>query len=297
MSPIGRPAVRDRTFVVANVRPGSWRTSILTASCPVATPDRRGSSRPIALRAWSRSIVTSTVTDPGWDSGYLRVDDAGDRPLFPTRFAALIGGDRSEPVARSVGASSRIASTAGGYATDVTPSSTISPTDREHVDRTSLRAPLVVCGVGFGGFFDGIVFHQVLQTHHMLSNSGDDRLGLDPRPVDTVAGLEVNTLWDGLFHACTYVALLIGVIWLGRRWHAVPAVRPPWRLLIGGLLVGWGLFNVVEGVVNHHVLAIHHVVETGPVLVMDVLFLAAGAVMLGVGSVMIRPTGDRRSAG
>jgi uncharacterized membrane protein len=40
-----------------------------------------------------------------------------------------------------------------------------------------------------GGFVDGIVLHQIVQTHHMRSNAGDDRLGLTPRPVDTVDGL------------------------------------------------------------------------------------------------------------
>ncbi|MCK1539441.1 DUF2243 domain-containing protein, partial [Bradyrhizobium sp. 176] len=27
----------------------------------------------------------------------------------------------------------------------------------------------VLLGLGLGGFFDGIVFHQLLQWHHMLS--------------------------------------------------------------------------------------------------------------------------------
>lgn len=33
----------------------------------------------------------------------------------------------------------------------------------------ALRAPDVVCGVRLGGFFDGIVFHQILQLHHSCS--------------------------------------------------------------------------------------------------------------------------------
>ncbi|WP_420451804.1 DUF2243 domain-containing protein [Ilumatobacter sp.] len=146
-----------------------------------------------------------------------------------------------------------------------------------------LRAPIVMCGVGFGGFFDGIVFHQVLQWHHMLSNTGSDRIGLAARPVTTVDGLEVNTLWDGLFHAFTYLALLVGVIWTWHRWSRGPAVPPPWRLFVGSLLVGWGSFNVVEGVINHHLLAIHHVRAGEGQLVADLVFLGVGAAMIAAG--------------
>ncbi len=158
---------------------------------------------------------------------------------------------------------------------------------------TSLRAPLVVCGVGFGGFFDGIVFHQILQLHHMLSNAGNDRIGLGVDPVTTVTGLELNTLWDGLFHAATYLALLAGVFWLWARWRQLPPVRPPWRLLVGGLLAGWGLFNVVEGIINHQLLAIHHVVDGDNTVVFDVAFLVAGALMVAAGKRLTTPSTDR----
>jgi uncharacterized membrane protein len=65
-------------------------------------------------------------------------------------------------------------------------------------------------GVGLGGLFDGIVLHQILQWHHMLTSQGDF-------PATTVRGLEVNTLWDGLFHATTYVFVAIGVFMLWDR--------------------------------------------------------------------------------
>ena len=155
-------------------------------------------------------------------------------------------------------------------------------------DLRRLRAPLILCGVGFGGFFDGIVFHQLLQLHHMLSNTGEDRLGLEPRSPDTVDGLEVNTVWDGLFHGFTYVMLLAGVVWLWSRWRTMPPVRPPWSLLAGGLVTGWGIFNVLEGVVDHHVLAIHHVTTAEPVLLYDLLFLGVGAALLGGGIWLLR---------
>jgi uncharacterized membrane protein len=66
------------------------------------------------------------------------------------------------------------------------------------------RLPGLFLGIGLGGFVDGIVLHQILQWHHMLTSEGD-------YPKTTVAGLETNTLWDGLFHAATWIAVAIGV--------------------------------------------------------------------------------------
>jgi len=48
----------------------------------------------------------------------------------------------------------------------------------------------ILLGIGFGGFVDGIVLHQILQWHHMLTSEGS-------YPATTVAGLEANTLADG----------------------------------------------------------------------------------------------------
>ena len=162
-----------------------------------------------------------------------------------------------------------------------------------------LRAPGVVLGVGLGGFFDGIVLHQVLQWHHMLSNTGADRIGIATYPVTTVDGLEVNTLWDGLFHVTTYVFVIVGLLWLWRRLGQGGADRPPPRLLVGALLAGWGVFNLVEGVVDHHLLAIHHVYDTGDpalTLLVDLLFLGVGAALVVSGWLLMRAaiTGARR---
>jgi uncharacterized membrane protein len=115
------------------------------------------------------------------------------------------------------------------------------------------RGPGILLGIGLGGFVDGIVLHQMLQWHHMLTSEGS-------YPKDTVAGLETNTLWDGIFHAATWVAVVVGIYLLWRRttdWRwAISG-----RAFIGWMFVGWGLFNLVEGVVDHHILTIHHVRE------------------------------------
>jgi len=132
----------------------------------------------------------------------------------------------------------------------------------------------ILFGLGLGGFFDGIVLHQILQWHHMLTAAG--------YPATSVENLETNTLWDGLFHATTYVFVVLGLIVL---WRAARRTHIGWssKLLAATLLMGFGLFNLVEGMVNHHLLGIHHVNETVPReqwIYWDLGFLAWGAAML-----------------
>ncbi len=61
----------------------------------------------------------------------------------------------------------------------------------------SLTVPGLLLDLGLGGLLDGILLHQVLQWHHM----GTDHGAHASFPTTTVASLEDNTLWDGLFHA------------------------------------------------------------------------------------------------
>ncbi|HEX2175040.1 MAG TPA: DUF2243 domain-containing protein [Nocardioidaceae bacterium] len=138
------------------------------------------------------------------------------------------------------------------------------------------RAPGLLLGLGLGGFVDGILLHQVLQWHHMLT-------GLHGYPMTTVAGLEVNTLFDGFFHAVTWVCVLAGTVMTLVAWRQ-GRVAPTWSFHVGLVLVGWGLFNVVEGVVDHHVLGIHHVRDDlGGPLSWDIGFLALGVLLVAGG--------------
>jgi uncharacterized membrane protein len=135
----------------------------------------------------------------------------------------------------------------------------------------------ILLGLGLGGFFDGIVLHQVLQWHHMVTSAG--------YPPTTVENLEVNTLLDGLFHASTWIFVVAGLVILWRHAHR-SHVQWSTRLLAGTLLMGFGAFNVVEGVVDHHVLGLHHVNETVPPdqwIYWDVAFLVWGAMMFVLG--------------
>jgi uncharacterized membrane protein len=160
------------------------------------------------------------------------------------------------------------------------------------LDATNARppkAPAFVMGLGLGGFIDGIVLHQILQWHHMLT--GDE----GGEPMDTVAGLEANTLADGLFHVATWVLVLAATLLTVRAWQR-RELAPPWRTHFGLLLAGWGVFNLVEGVVDHQLLGVHHVRDDlGAPLGWDLAFLALG-VLLIVGGVALTRAGGRTAA-
>ncbi len=150
-----------------------------------------------------------------------------------------------------------------------------------------LIAASILLGIGLGGFFDGIVAHQILQWHHLIS---------EPVPPDSVANLELNTLADGLFHAATWVVTVVG-LWVLVASNGARNRPGGTKLLLGGLLAGWGGFNLAEGLVDHHLLQIHHVRPGPDELLYDLGFLAWGAVMLGVGLALIRRARTAHRAG
>lgn len=145
------------------------------------------------------------------------------------------------------------------------------------------RAPLLAAGVllgaGLGGFADGIVLHQILQWHNMLSGQ---------LPPNTLVAAKVNMYWDGLFHAAVWLLTVLGLRLL---WAAGARADVPWsgRTFGGGLLVGWGSFNVVEGIIDHEILGLHHVYEyTSHHLPGDLAFLGLGVLLLLAGGSLIR---------
>lgn len=151
-------------------------------------------------------------------------------------------------------------------------------------DRPLITAGTAI-GMGMGGFADGIVLHQILQVHNMLSAKYPTR-GIDAQTL--VVNLQINMFWDGLFHAFTWIVTATGLAFL---WGAVrrPEVPLSTKTFVGSMVLGWGIFNLVEGVINHHILHIHHVTETTNHNVWDYTFLAVGGVTtIVVGLALIR---------
>jgi uncharacterized membrane protein len=104
-------------------------------------------------------------------------------------------------------------------------------------------------------------------------------------PVSTVIGLGINTFGDGLFHLGTYIFTVVGLtlLWKGvhQQSHQVHTT-----ILIGGLLLGWGLFTLVEGLVDHQILQVHHVKPGPNQLLWDIGFLLWGAAMAVAGAML-----------
>jgi uncharacterized membrane protein len=142
---------------------------------------------------------------------------------------------------------------------------------------------LVTAGILIGagllaGFVDGILLHEILQWHHMVTSI---------RPATNLSNLQLNTLWDGLFHLGTWTMTVIGIalLWLSGGRSDVPGSP---KIFGGSLLLGAGLFQLIEGIIDHQILGIHHVKPGPNQLAWDIGFLALGAVLGLVGLIILR---------
>jgi uncharacterized membrane protein len=142
------------------------------------------------------------------------------------------------------------------------------------------RAGLVL-GMGFGGLADGVILHQILGWHHLVCYT------LDCQPT-SVGELELENTQDGYFHLGLWLTLLAGTIMLFRAARRPEGTRSG-RVLAGAMLSGSGLFNFVEGLVNHQILGIHHVLPGNPHQhLFDMLYLGNGLLFLAIGLLLIR---------
>jgi uncharacterized membrane protein len=161
------------------------------------------------------------------------------------------------------------------------------------------RTSGLLFGLGLGGFVDGIVLHQILQWHHMVSS-------VEGAAPTTLAGLEVNTLADGFFHLATWVLVVAASITSIAAWRQ-GRLAPNYSFHVGLVLAGWGVFNLVEGLVDHQLLGVHHVRDDlGAPLSWDLGFLALGVLLIaggwllhrrGVRALRRRADADTRSGG
>jgi uncharacterized membrane protein len=134
-------------------------------------------------------------------------------------------------------------------------------------------------GFALGGFLDGVLLHQILQWHHLLSGVTD--------PADW----RFQMAWDGAFHAAHYAIALLGLVllWRRRREAAAPGAG---RATAGAALLGFGAWHLLDAVVNHWALGLHRINETvADPLPWDLVFFALGLVTAAAGGWLLRGRG------
>jgi uncharacterized membrane protein len=141
--------------------------------------------------------------------------------------------------------------------------------------RSRVNTAAFLLGIGLGGLLDAILLQHILQWEQ------------------TLAG-------DGWFYFAMWLAAAVGVVFLFSAFRA-PGRMPSGRAFAGFILIGWGAYNLVEGIVDPLILNLHHVRDLpSHMAVYDWAFLALSALVLLIG-LSLRdgrdpgPVSDRRS--
>ncbi|PPA70994.1 DUF2243 domain-containing protein [Jeotgalibacillus proteolyticus] len=130
-------------------------------------------------------------------------------------------------------------------------------------------------GLGMVAFFDETVFHQLLRWHHFYDRSTTD----------------IGLISDGLFHAFSWFATIGGLfmfadlrrrqgLWLKRWW--------------GGVLLGGGIFQLYDGIIQHKLMRIHQIRYVENVVVYDIIWNVSALAMIAVGAFLLYKTGKRK---
>ncbi|MBP2301032.1 DUF2243 domain-containing protein [Azospirillum picis] len=136
-------------------------------------------------------------------------------------------------------------------------------------------------GFALGGFFDGILLHQILQWHHLLSGLASPAF----------ADIRVQILADGLFHVLMYLIAVVG-LWL--LWRGRVALSGTGRRggheIAGWALVGFGSWHILDALLSHWLLGIHRIrMDVENRLFWDLLWFAVfGIAVVAVGLWMVR---------
>ncbi|MDB5930485.1 MAG: hypothetical protein JWR60_2192 [Polaromonas sp.] len=140
----------------------------------------------------------------------------------------------------------------------------------------------LLLGVSLSGFFDGIVLHQLLQWHHLLS-------AVNAEPW---RDLRMQILADGLFHLLMYVLAAAGLalLWRARRNFALDKAD---RYLFAYSFIGFGVWNILDAVIFHWITRIHHIKMDAPnPLLWDLAwFFVFGVLFVVIGYLLKRGLG------
>ncbi|WP_407668029.1 DUF2243 domain-containing protein [Paenibacillus wulumuqiensis] len=123
-------------------------------------------------------------------------------------------------------------------------------------------------GVGLAAFIDETIFHQLLHWHHFYDLS------------TTAVGL----VSDGFFHAFSWFATIASLFLFAdlRRRKALWMTR--WW---GGVLLGAGLFQLYDGLVQHKLMGIHQIRYNVDLTPYDLTWNIIAVIMIIIGSILV----------
>jgi uncharacterized membrane protein len=140
--------------------------------------------------------------------------------------------------------------------------------------RSILTGTLI--GIGVAAFIDETVFHQLLHWHHFYDKSTPS------------AGL----VSDGFFHAGGWLCIVVGLFLFADLQRCATAW--PRRIWAGGLL-GWGGFQVYDGLIQHKILGLHQIRYHVDLLPYDLVWNVCGGIGIILGLLLLRGTRSART--
>jgi uncharacterized membrane protein len=132
----------------------------------------------------------------------------------------------------------------------------------------------VLIGIGVAAFIDETVFHQLLHWHHFYDKSTS----------------AVALVSDGYFHAGGWLCTVVGLFLFADRQRRGDTV--PTQVWAGGFL-GWGLFQIYDGLIQHKLLGLHQIRYHVDLLPYDLTWNIGGAVGILAGVVLLLPRRSR----
>ena len=149
-------------------------------------------------------------------------------------------------------------------------------------DRRAI-AGYAMIGFALGGFFDGILLHQILQWHHLLSAIDGPAAG----------DLRFQMVADGVFHLAMYVIALIGAgLLVAARRARSPGLSL--RRMAALVLAGFGSWHCVDALLVHWALGLHHIrMDAANPILWDIGWLAVfGGLPLAAAWLLRQPGGE-----
>src|SRR4051812_5947751 len=132
----------------------------------------------------------------------------------------------------------------------------------------------VLIGIGVAAFIDETVFHQLLHWHHFYDRSTPT----------------VGLVSDGYFHAGGWLCIVVGLfLFADLQRRARTESRSVWA---GGLL-GWGGFQLYDGLIQHKLFKLHQIRYHVDLLPYDLAWNILAGLGVLIGLLLLRSAAGR----